>query len=456
MSATEAPVLLGRLCSSWRAISLSTPRLWATLHVCEPSNDPALLPSFKFQTKYDQRLEAMTAWLARSGNCPLSISFQSDFVEGTPSSVSFLGAIIPFASRWQKIQLMSLAPPLVEVLSHLTENDVPILQSLAVNNMCIQDELPPSQRWTSVQILHGRRLSEISIWSTYNIAAELPVRWNILTSLTLEDFSLNPPFTSGRALEVLSRCPELQTCRFNIVDWGTGGPVVGSIVECPSLNSLHLTCSGNPAAILRRIFEFLVVAQLKHLGIQGHGNPDSDSDSDTNFPAFHAASKEFESFSIHSTVLPRQAFFAVLRSLPPTLRRLELTLSSDFAVSDGVLALLTPSEDAVVSPFCPASRELVMKHCSSSNDALMHCIKSRMSAVSYESLEQVKVWFTREMPSDILPDLRDLVDAGLRIALYYHPSRARARTQFSPWLGLEVAHPNLPGYLLYQPSEPPT
>ncbi|KAJ6581782.1 hypothetical protein B0H19DRAFT_884580, partial [Mycena capillaripes] len=28
MSASEAPVLLGRICSSWRAISLSTPRIW--------------------------------------------------------------------------------------------------------------------------------------------------------------------------------------------------------------------------------------------------------------------------------------------------------------------------------------------------------------------------------------------------------------------------------------------
>ncbi|KAJ7252100.1 hypothetical protein B0H12DRAFT_957682, partial [Mycena haematopus] len=28
MSATEAPVILGRICSSWRTISLSMPRLW--------------------------------------------------------------------------------------------------------------------------------------------------------------------------------------------------------------------------------------------------------------------------------------------------------------------------------------------------------------------------------------------------------------------------------------------
>ncbi|KAJ7637491.1 hypothetical protein B0H17DRAFT_910962, partial [Mycena rosella] len=28
MSAVEAPILLGRICSSWRAISHATPRLW--------------------------------------------------------------------------------------------------------------------------------------------------------------------------------------------------------------------------------------------------------------------------------------------------------------------------------------------------------------------------------------------------------------------------------------------
>ncbi|KAJ7022093.1 hypothetical protein C8F04DRAFT_245444 [Mycena alexandri] len=35
MSAVEAPVLLGRICRSWR--SLTTPRLWSRLHVVEPS-----------------------------------------------------------------------------------------------------------------------------------------------------------------------------------------------------------------------------------------------------------------------------------------------------------------------------------------------------------------------------------------------------------------------------------
>ncbi|KAJ7480606.1 hypothetical protein FB451DRAFT_1030980, partial [Mycena latifolia] len=36
MSAVEAPVLLGRICSAWRAISFSIPCLWSRLNIVEP------------------------------------------------------------------------------------------------------------------------------------------------------------------------------------------------------------------------------------------------------------------------------------------------------------------------------------------------------------------------------------------------------------------------------------
>ncbi|KAJ6594712.1 hypothetical protein B0H19DRAFT_1009754, partial [Mycena capillaripes] len=75
MSASEPPILLGRICSSWRAISLSTPRLWARLHIAEPplTFGPAAELHDK---KAAQRLEITEMWLGRSGQCPLSISLQ--------------------------------------------------------------------------------------------------------------------------------------------------------------------------------------------------------------------------------------------------------------------------------------------------------------------------------------------------------------------------------------------
>ncbi|KAJ6507352.1 hypothetical protein C8R47DRAFT_91061 [Mycena vitilis] len=65
MSAKEAPVILGRICSSWRAISFSIPRLWARLYIVEPSAHPNCALDI-LQAKFAQRVEVATAWLCKT------------------------------------------------------------------------------------------------------------------------------------------------------------------------------------------------------------------------------------------------------------------------------------------------------------------------------------------------------------------------------------------------------
>ncbi|KAF7376847.1 hypothetical protein MSAN_00102200 [Mycena sanguinolenta] len=111
MSASEAPVLLGRVCRSWRAISLSTPRLWSSLHVVEPLWNPADPTPGSFEEKVARRLEIAQMWLSRSGQCPLSISLRSapggfsQTGSPTPSatSIQFMETLLSFAPRWQHI-----------------------------------------------------------------------------------------------------------------------------------------------------------------------------------------------------------------------------------------------------------------------------------------------------------------------------------------------------------------
>jgi len=61
----KTPLLLGSICSRWRSISLSTPRLWASF-------------TLTIRPKY-QKNDAVLAntWLARAGTCPLYISLGS-------------------------------------------------------------------------------------------------------------------------------------------------------------------------------------------------------------------------------------------------------------------------------------------------------------------------------------------------------------------------------------------
>ncbi|KAJ7134835.1 hypothetical protein C8R44DRAFT_610115, partial [Mycena epipterygia] len=193
MSASEAPVLLGRICSSWRTLSLSTPRLWASLHVVEPTR-PYNVTSALFEEKLAQRLETTKTWLGRSGQCPLSISLES----GTepfgihpdadppirPTTDLFIQALLPFALRWEHISFTASQTALETLLS-LTETDVPLLKSVALDQRPYN--LPHSVKWGLFGLLHASQISSFSIsagnWNSS--LTELPLRWDQLTSLAI-------------------------------------------------------------------------------------------------------------------------------------------------------------------------------------------------------------------------------------------------------------------------------
>jgi hypothetical protein len=70
MHSLVAPVLLGRICSGWRAIAYGTAELWSSIHVVIPD----LKAGPHEADLADLRLTAMTDWLSRSGSLPLHIS----------------------------------------------------------------------------------------------------------------------------------------------------------------------------------------------------------------------------------------------------------------------------------------------------------------------------------------------------------------------------------------------
>ncbi|KAJ7615851.1 hypothetical protein FB45DRAFT_683547, partial [Roridomyces roridus] len=69
LRASDAPILLCHITRYWRDMALSTPRLWASLHIFSPPliNDGTV-------SMLQRMDEAANAWLSRSGCLPLSIS----------------------------------------------------------------------------------------------------------------------------------------------------------------------------------------------------------------------------------------------------------------------------------------------------------------------------------------------------------------------------------------------
>ncbi|KAF8201143.1 hypothetical protein K438DRAFT_1821456 [Mycena galopus ATCC 62051] len=414
MTAQEAPVLLGRICSSWRAISLSQPQLWSRLHIVEP-----------------KRLELTTAWLRRSGDCPLSISLESHPGWSSPPSPlntdSFIKALIPFSSRWRNIRL-AVQSFALEALSRLTENDVPLLQDLEIS-LHYQDQTPFVPQPGGV--LHGPSLTRFSFSGHNDNCLDLPLRWNQLTSLSV----LFPAWDMGHlqtpqvALDILSKCPKLQICIF----------------ACPSLHSVDLLCLGEkPLHTVQCLLKHLSMANLQEFKIRGGKDLLIPSTVSTEDPLMLSltAFPRLNSISINTETFSRQSLMYFVSALPPTIQSLHITepvdpwqLRSEPVLDDEVLVTL--------AAHCPALRELTILNCHhATDDALLRFIIAGTPA-----LRRIQVEFEREREVDICPSIQLFVDNGLECNTMYRspfppsppPPPSPPLPRSSPWEGLPDA-----------------
>ncbi|KAJ7354579.1 hypothetical protein DFH08DRAFT_955964 [Mycena albidolilacea] len=449
MSAQEAPVILGRICSSWRMISHSFPRLWSSLHIVEPVHHYNSSPGLH-QAKVAQRLEVVDAWLRRSGMCPLSISLQSyldhgigmdpPFMESTPNTDSFLHILVPFASRWQNISL-TISLSAVQALLRLTENEVPLLKSLTITE-CRENPYD-STTWTLPQacVLGAPGLARFSLSGRNVHSLDLPLCWSNLTALSLlgsgwstGTITANPQ-TCQVVLDILSRCPELRTCTVMTFEPPDSGYLPDFVVECPFLHTFDLLCDSTPLHTAGRLLSRLSLPALQDFQLEGinFGGPDPENTFSANsLLSFFAASTRLESINIDGAMFSKAILIDIFRRLPLGVRHITIARHvwqprlADTTLDDEVLEALT------VSPghsLCPALEEMVIHYCPKvSDEAILRFIMSRMPTLKF-----VDIKFDRERKVDILPTLQPFFEAGLKTSISYitFPSPS-----FSPWAGL--------------------
>ncbi|KAJ6465575.1 hypothetical protein DFH09DRAFT_529600 [Mycena vulgaris] len=439
MSATEAPVLLGRICSSWRVISLSNPRLWSSLHITVPphlGNPDHML----YREKLLQRLETTKAWLSRSGECSLSISLRSPYQPEEPDIAPhvhlILQALLPFTSRWEHIKFTSRHSHLV-TLSHLTAADVPALKSVAIDEITYGRSTDVIQV-DSFPLLGGSGISSISLKGTSFDFLKLPLRWNSLTDLSLKEAWVGTEITIELTVQLLSRCPALRTCMLRIngsPETGTG--VVGkALVECAFLHTLDLRIVHGLTFAVRELFPRILFPELRHLRLFVYPSPE---DGDISYaPSFFAAAPHIESLAINLDPLSRTSLIDFFRGLSPTIRKLRIEDPSPYGrpnlVDDSVLEALTPSPSSPAAHCFSGLQDLEIHGGPSfSDEALLHFIRSGMTAGALSALKRVAIRFRREIQLDILPDLQPFINAGLQVKLTYAPP---INWNFSPWDGL--------------------
>ncbi|KAF7326273.1 hypothetical protein MKEN_00480300 [Mycena kentingensis (nom. inval.)] len=390
MSASEAPISLGRVCSAWRTISHATPI------VSGRAADVAEL----CRARTVQRLEVAETWLARSGSCPLSVTLRTDPADFDPDPgldiefkvwlvVAFLRLLLARAAQWQDIDLR-LPQKVLPSLSGLKATDTPRLRSFKLDLTTTTSYQNPNQD-LGLDLLRSPHLSELHLLAFIVDPDAMKISFHQLTSLSLGSTtwsSFQPNL--AQVLEIMVRCPRLLS--FAAVVNHERVPILPSTTfESLTLESLSLQYYQQDQTAFHALRSISLPA-LRHLSLFGGklGYDDDASALPDATTRFFATSNKLTTLACDISFLQggplnivQSWLLDVVRALPASLERLGIldypgqALGTDSTVDDGLLALLTPG------PTCPCPRltDLSIRTCETISDpALVAFIRAKADA----------------------------------------------------------------------------
>ncbi|KAJ6504723.1 hypothetical protein C8R47DRAFT_156240 [Mycena vitilis] len=426
LSIQTAPLLLGRICSQWRAIALSTPRLWSSIHIAEPQD--SLPPHVR-----DGCLQLVKVWLARSGGLPLSISFHR-IPSHSPISPVF-GTVMSFSPRWKHL---SLTGPVDKTGIELSRTDVPLLQTIAISPYAVGND--PTE---THDFLRGVSVRSVSLGARKN-PIHFPLPWSQLTTLKLDHYydsrGLFPGesegLSSSAALRILAECHNLRECALCLSSGAAETVDAPASLELPYLDSLQISLN-TPVSQLNDPLDRLLLPRLSSFILKGyHRDP-----AGVPFPTLVASATKMRTVEVDIMLFTAETLRAFLRRLPSTVQHLLLRQGvlghgAPTFIDDEFLRLLAPASDSETDPaLLPQLDDMELIHAAHfSDEELLRFIRARMEI---RPLRRVKIRFFRSMEEDIFPQLQPLIDdTGLDVSLHYQ----RRIHAWDPRLGLPRWH----------------
>ncbi|KAF8994826.1 hypothetical protein BDQ17DRAFT_1366414 [Cyathus striatus] len=258
MSATEAPMLLTRINSSWRNIAHLTPRLWAAIHITFPSVDTRIYPNTarsyltvreaQLHLKLTQREAGIREWLERAGTYPLSISIYQSVKWGQcmpgylPVAdpygnrvdkyqelyLSFIrNTIVPYHKRWYDIDMYVNPSTLNGLLASgpdgLTAKHMPMLKSVHIGVNATVNQYTKLVKWKEIVGLLSSQVITATISgigvSSLDFYLTPKHVWGQLTELNLKlhPVEFTPVNLCGVSSSVICHCLALKILKLIVV-----------------------------------------------------------------------------------------------------------------------------------------------------------------------------------------------------------------------------------------------
>ena len=339
MSATDAPVVLTRVCSLWRSIALATPRIWAKIHIPIPGHPASSFryPSFLqgsalarrqqiFSKLMQLRCQVVKEWLGRSGSCPLSISLsypthyvpsnllEHDVDDGLTDPL--IQILLSFASRWSDIHFW--IPPFLygKIESRLSNSMLPILQ-----NFTAKVHSRTGQPGGTINIIQAPNLQKLSLDGSLLTGSNPTILPSIANQLT--HLAFHSPISDHDFFNIIKFCRSLIDCQVKLqAPWPRSHMFPSPLlqpdmeqVDLPNLEVLKLCDMGGLSFVFRTI-KTPSLKELYYKSMLRYSGEDHNS----------------------SSILPAEPLFAVLQNTGAPFRKLTIEPST-FRREDTLMGL---------------------------------------------------------------------------------------------------------------------
>ena len=227
ISYSEAPLLLTHVCSLWRSIALTTPRLWTRIYIpiFYTVRDPiwAVTPTHLdrpelsdfIADKMEYRCTMIQEWLSRAGSLSLSISLSTQSAEPLqPVHRQLLDIIIQSLDRCQHLELsLIMMGDAFKILMRVRAAQLPRLHEL--NIYSLRTTIPERNGLFTTQSLRKLSIGYLPLRGS-NDSFFVPPNWRNLNSL-----SIGSSIPLGWIHQLLRHCPYLVYCDLKMQDGGS-------------------------------------------------------------------------------------------------------------------------------------------------------------------------------------------------------------------------------------------
>ncbi|KAJ3890362.1 hypothetical protein GG344DRAFT_77931 [Lentinula edodes] len=264
LSFDEGPLLLGRVCSRWRSISVSTPELWSAVHVTIPE---ALHTYQGFNRKCEELRHCLSTWLGRASMLPLHISVfsrnENSYQEDVSQVALTLQVLVPLCQQWKYLSLQVPASCL-SVFSELQGIDVPLLESAIIACFDSNHIVLESTNYHPSFLETAPSLRRLNLGDAGPLFRPV-VPWNQLRFLSLGHNDWN--FGSRELAHILTECTELRECELRIPARTDLVRSLSNPICLPHLERLSLNTD---TTLMTEVLSQLCLPSLQRLHLDGY------------------------------------------------------------------------------------------------------------------------------------------------------------------------------------------